>query len=122
MTHEEYKKIVEALNIKYVQVIVNEIEYEKFKEIDLFSDQQEVFEEIDELLEEDNDFEEKELISKLSFWLDLNDDFKIINYTDLFSDTEAYVSFLIYDETNDFEFDVKNQITLSFDAFIKLIS
>ena len=116
MTYDEFKKVVEFLDIKFIQVIMNEIEYEKFKEIDLFSEQQDVFEEIDEFLEEE------ELISKLSFWLDINDDFKIINYTDLFSDTEAYVSFLIYDETNDFQFDVKNQITLSFDAFIKLIS
>lgn len=119
MTHIEFKTVVEALDIKYIQVIVDESEYKKFKEIDLFSEQQNIFQQIDEWLEENEEFEKDDEI--IAFWLDLNDDFKIIDLSDLFSDPTAYIKTLIFDETDNFKFKVKNQIILNFDKFIDLI-
>ena len=128
MTHIEFKKVTEFLDIKQLYVIMNQEEYLKFKKIDLFSEQQEVFNKIEEDFEEnypEDNFEE--LNFTIAFWLDINDDFNILSYHLLrteydFMDTDedGLIENITYNDISLFE--VKNQIILNYDKFIDLIS
>ena len=128
MTHIEFKKVTEFLDIKQLYVIMNQEEYLKFKKIDLFSEQQEVFNKIGEDFEEnypEDNFEE--LNFTIAFWLDINDDFNILSYHLLrteydFMDTDedGLIENITYNDISLFE--VKNQIVLNYDKFIDLIS
>ena len=128
MTHIEFKKVTEFLDIKQLYVIMNQEEYLKFKKIDLFSEQQEVFNKIEEDFEEnypEDNFEE--LNFTIAFWLDINDDFNILSYHLLrteydFMDTDedGLIENITYNDISLFE--VKNQIVLNYDKFIDLIS
>lgn len=105
MTYEEFKKVVEFLDIKFVQVVINKREdYNKFKEIDLFSETPDIFEEIDDLIEGVGDK------LRLVFWLDTNNSFRIELCQDLNLSPEGYEDVLF------------NQLVLNYDSFIKLIS
>ena len=124
MTHTEFKTVVDFLGIKYIQVIMNKEEYLKFKKIDLFSEQQEVFNKISRWLDgQEKIYTEDEIIDKYAFWLDVNDDFKIVEHATMFADYEIYSDNLIYMNADDEgKFFIKNQIILNYDKFIDLIS
>ena len=123
MTYEEFKKVVKFLDIKTIQVVVNKDEYLKFKEIDLFSEQQNIFIEIYNWLDgQEEIFPKDEIIDRYAFWLDVNNDFKIVEYATMFSDYDIYndKSIDMFDANGKFQ--VRNQIILNFDKFIDLIS
>lgn len=123
MTYEEFKKVTEFLDIKYIQVIMNKEEYLKFKKIDLFSEQQVVFNKISRWLDgQEKIYTEDEIIDKYAFWLDINDDFKIVEHATMFADYEIYSDNVIYMNADDEgNFFIKNQIILNYDKFIDLI-
>lgn len=124
MTYEEFKKVIHFLDIKYIQVIMNKEEYLKFKELDLFSNQQDIFNKIYKWLDgQEKIYSKEEIIDKYAFWLDINDDFKIVEHATMFADYDIYKDNLIYmyEDDND-EFQIKNQIILNYDKFIDLIS
>lgn len=124
MTYEEFKKVIHFLDINYIQVIMNKEEYLKFKELDLFSNQQDIFNKIYKWLDgQEKIYSKEEIIDKYAFWLDINDDFKIVEHATMFADYDIYKDNLIYmyeDDNN--EFQIKNQIILNYDKFIDLIS
>ena len=124
MTHTEFKTVVVFLDIKYVQVIMNKEEYLKFKELDLFSEQQEVFNKISRWLDgQEKIYTEDEIIDKYAFWLDINDDFKMVEHATMFADYEIYSDNLIYMNADEEEkFFIENQIILNYNKFISLIS
>lgn len=123
MTYEEFKKVTEFLDIKYIQVIMNKEEYLKFKKIDLFSEQRVVFNKISRWLDgQEKIYTEDEIIDKYAFWLDINDDFKIVEHATMFADYEIYSDNLIHMNADDEgNFFIKNQIILNYDKFVDLI-
>lgn len=110
MTYEEFKKVVEFLDIKFVQVVVDiETEYSKFQELDLFSDQESKFKQ--------HDFYKSiaKGLTKYTIWtLDLNNDFDILDYRDIADEDSIPISM---DDLAS-----NNRIILRFDKFIDLIS
>lgn len=123
-SYEEFKNTIKFLDIKYIQVIMNKEEYLKFKELDLFSDQQDIFNKIYNWLDgQEKIYTKEEIIDKYAFWLDINNDYKIVEHATMFSDYDIYTDNLLYmykDDNN--EFQIKNQIILNYDKFIDLIS
>lgn len=116
MTYDEFKKVVEFLDIKFIQVVVDvKTEYSKFQELDLFSEQSDIFKEIEETLNVG-----PEDTGAIAFWLDPNNDFKIEQYQDLDIHEDIASDYLFgSNETKNWHI---NRIVLSYDAFIKLIS
>lgn len=116
MTYEEFKKVVEFLDIKFVQVVVDiKTEYSKFQDLDLFSEQSDIFEEIEETLNVG-----PEDTGAIAFWLDPYNDFKIERYQDL-DILEDFSSDYLFgcNETKNWHI---NRIVLGYDKFIDLIS
>lgn len=110
MTYEEFKKVTEFLDIKKIQVVVNNgSEYDKFKKLDLFSDQESKFKQ--------HDFHKSiaKGLTKYTIWtLDLNNDFDILDYRDIAD--EDFIPISMDDLASN------NRIILRFDKFIDLIS
>jgi len=110
MTYEEFKKVVEFLDIKTIQVVVNNgSEYDKFKKIDLFDEQESKFKQ--------HDFYKSiaKGLTKYTIWtLDLNNDFDILDYRDIADEDSIPISM---DDLAS-----NNRIILRFDKFIDLIS
>lgn len=110
MTYEEFKKVVEFLDIKTIQVVVNNgSEYDKFKKLDLFDEQESKF------LQCDFYKSISKGLTKYTIWtLDLNNDFDILDYRDITDEDSIPIS--VDDLVSN------NRILLSFDKFIDLIS
>ena len=120
MTYQEFKNTIQFLDIKYIQIVMNKEEYLKFKELDLFSEQQYIFNKIYDWLDgQEKLYPKEEIIDKYAFWLDVNNDFKILEYATMFSDYDIYIDNLLY--MNKVTYD-ENQIILNYDKFIDLIS
>ena len=113
MTYEDFRKVTETLNIKYIQVTVNlEEEFSKFKNIDLINDAEEVFEFFEEYIEN------KKPVGQYGiFWLEPNT-YKLESYLILEPEEDIVRNTLIQPET----YKAINQIALDYDAFITLIS
>ncbi len=113
MTYEDFRKVVETLNIKYIQVTVNlEEEFSKFKNIGLITDEKEVFEFFDEYIEN-----KKPVGHYGVFWLEPNT-YELNSYLVLEPEEDIIRNSLIQQET----YKAINQIALDYDAFITLIS
>ena len=113
MTYEDFRKVVETLNIQYIQVTLNlESEFSKFKDLDLIEDSDIVFEYIDQC-KENCDTNGWYVI----FWLNPSQ-YKLESYLVLESGDDLIRNILIDPKTEK----PKNQIALDYDAFIKLIS
>lgn len=110
MTYQEFKKVVEFLDIKSIQVIVNNgSEYNKFKKLDLFSDQESKFKQ--------HDFYKSvsKGLTKYTIWtIDINNDFDILDYRDITDENSVPISGDDLASTN--------RIVLNYSKFIDLIS
>ena len=113
MTYEDFRKVVETLNIQYIQVTVTlEKEFSKFKNIDLITDSEEVFNFFEEYIEN------KKPVGQYGvFWLEPNT-YKLNSYLVLDEEEDIVRNTLIQPET----YKAINQIALDYDTFIKLIS
>ncbi len=113
MTYEDFRKVVETLNIKYIQVTVNlEEEFSKFKNIDLITDAEVVFEFFEEYIEN-----KKPVGHYGVFWLEPNT-YKLESYLVLEPEEDVVRNTLIQPET----YKAINQISLDYDSFVELIS
>ena len=110
MTYREFKKVVEFLDIKSIQVIVNNgSEYNKFKKLDLFSDQESKFKQ--------HDFQVSisRRLTKYTIWtIDINNDFDILDYRDITDENSVPIS--------GEDLASNNRIVLNYSKFIDLIS
>lgn len=110
MTYEEFKKVVEFLDIKTIQVVVNNgSEYNKWKELDLFSNQESKFKQ--------HDFYKSvsKGLTKYTIWtIDINNDFDILDYRDITDENSVPIS--------GEDLASNNRIVLNYSKFIDLIS
>lgn len=122
MINEEFKKIINILDVDSIYVIINEKEFDEFKNIKLFCNQKNIFEKIEESFEEEEyymDNEDDELIFSLAFHLDIKNNFNIISYYDLGIESEEFTEKLILD--NNYKFNVQSSIILSLTKLKSLI-
>lgn len=119
MTYDEFKKVVEFLDIEQIQVIVNlKKEYEKFKELDLITNTEDSFSYIDSLLDDEKMIEYGENFYDFAFfWLD--HDYKMISYMVSGLDELIPANCIFHPRKNN---PIIKQLTLDYDSFIKLIS
>lgn len=110
MTYEEFKKVIEFLDVKTIQVVVNNgSEYNKFKKLDLFSDQESKFKQ--------HDFYKSvsKGLTKYTIWaIDINNDFDILDYRDVTDENSVPIS--------GEDLASNNRIVLNYSKFIDLIS
>lgn len=122
MINTEFKKMANLLDINGIYVIINEKEYDEFKNIKLFCNQKDVFKKIEESFENEEyymDTEEDELFFYLAFHLDTKNDFNIIEYYDLGIDGEEFIEKLSLD--NNYKFNVQSSIILSLTKLKSLV-
>lgn len=122
MINTEFKKMANLLDINGIYVIINEKEYDEFKNIKLFCNQKDVFKKIEESFENEEyymDTEEDELFFYLAFHLDTKNDFNIIGYYDLGIDGEEFIEKLSLD--NNYKFNVQSSIILSLTKLKSLV-
>ena len=110
MTYEEFKKVTEFLDIKKIQVVVhNGSEYNNFKKLDLFSDQESKFKQHDFYKSVSKGF------TKYTIWtIDITDDFDILDYRDIMDEDSVPIS--------GEDLASNNRIVLKYSKFIDLIS
>lgn len=122
MINTEFKKMANLLDINSIYVIINEKEYDEFKNIKLFRNQKDVFKKIEESFEDEEyymDTEEDELFFYLAFHLDTKNDFNIIGYYDLGIDGDEFIEKLSLD--NNYKFNVQSSIILSLTKLKSLV-
>ena len=120
MTYDEFKKVVEYLGIEQIQVIVNlKGDYQKFKNLDLVTNTEDAFLYIDSLLDDEKMIEYGENFKDdyAFFWLD--HDYKMISYMVSGLDELIPANCVFHPRKNA---PVIKQLSLDYDAFIKLIS
>ena len=123
MINEEFKKIINILDADGIYVIINEKEFDEFKNIKLFCNQKDIFEKIEESFEVEEyymDNEDDELIFSLAFYLDIKNNFNIIEYYDLGIESEEFTEKLSFD--NNHKFNVQSSIILSLTKLKALIN
>ena len=124
MTHQEFKKVVEFLDIKTIQVVVDfKTEFKKFRKLDLFDESNnEMFGGVLSNIRENQldtyscgvDYD-----SKIVFFLDLEDDYVPKRFLVLNDDTMLYAQYQFEDD--DIFNKLNHSIIINYNKFIDLI-
>lgn len=123
MTYEDFKKVVEFLDIKTIQVVVDfKTEFKKFRKLDLFNDVNcNLFIGVlNNMRESESENWCKDYNKKMVFFLDLENDYNIERFLVLNDDQMLFAKYQF--EEDKIMKRLSNSIILNYDKFIDLIS
>ena len=123
MTYEDFKKVVEFLDIKTIQVVVDfKTEFKKFRKLDLFNELNDnlFIGVLNNMRESESENWHKDYNNKIVFFLDLENDYNIERFLVLNDDQILFAKYQF--EEDKIIKRLSNSIILNYDKFIDLIS